>query len=45
MTCRHERFSRGGVFDYCEDCGAVRYVNGDSWHVCEACRLPKGVKP
>lgn len=37
--CKHERFTRGQVYDYCEDCGAVREING-AWHVCALCRLP-----
>lgn len=46
--CRHKRTSIGEarIYEYCEDCGAVRNVDqinafGDAaWHSCDLCRLP-----
>jgi hypothetical protein len=44
--CSHpeDRISRGKVFDYCEDCGAVRHApeagrKPEPWHTCERCRI------
>lgn len=46
--CGHRRTSLtgAGVYEYCEDCGAVRRRKRpgetvqDQWHVCALCRLP-----
>lgn len=42
--CQHSRTSLGPVYEYCEDCGAVRCRSrpgqrADEWHSCELCRL------
>ena len=44
--CQHpaESVSTGPIYQYCKECGAVRYAPSqghpnDEWHTCEKCRL------
>lgn len=44
--CQHANVS-GGVYEYCEDCGAVRRGRKlgrppDEWHTCPLCALASG---
>lgn len=44
--CKHDRTTRGAIYEYCEGCGAVRHrFNGEDWHSCEKCTLCGGQHP
>lgn len=44
--CAHNNVSRGRIYDFCEDCGAVRRAPTgatvvEPWHSCHACRITR----